>query len=132
MAVSIQVGQPTVKLTDSAVAKLKEMLAQQDDADLCFRVFIKQGGCDGFSYGMAFDSPEADDEVIERGGVRLLVDKTSARLLAGAEIDYVTSVTATGFAIRNPNAVSTCGCGHSFKTAHDSGRAEPCGEENEA
>lgn len=129
---SIQVGQPTVTVTDSAVAKLKEMLEQQDDPNLCFRVFIRQGGCDGFSYGMAFDSPDADDEVIERGGVRLLVDKASGRLLAGAEIDYVTSVTATGFAIRNPNAVSTCGCGHSFKTAHDSGRADPCGEENEA
>ncbi len=129
---SIQVGQPTVTLTDSAVAKLKEMLEQQDDANLCFRVFIRQGGCDGFSYGMAFDAPEADDEVIERGGVRLVVDKASSRLLAGAEIDYVTSVTATGFAIRNPNAVSTCGCGHSFKTADDSGRAEPCGEEDEA
>lgn len=132
MSVSIQVGRPTVTLTDSAVVKLKEMLEQQDDASLCFRVFIKQGGCDGFSYGMAFDSPEADDEIIERGGVRLLVDKTSSRLLAGAEIDYVTSVTATGFAIRNPNAVSTCGCGHSFKTADDTGHAEPCGEEDKA
>jgi iron-sulfur cluster assembly protein len=132
IVVSIQVGRPTVTVTDSAVAKLKEMLEQQEDANLCFRVFIRQGGCDGFSYGMAFDAPDADDEVIERGGVRLLVDKASSRLLAGAEIDYVTSVTATGFAIRNPNAVSTCGCGHSFKTAEDSGRAEPCGEENEA
>jgi iron-sulfur cluster assembly accessory protein len=55
------------------------------------------------------DSPEVDDEIIERGGVGLLVDKTSARLLGGAEIDYVSSVTATGFAIRNPNAISTCG-----------------------
>ncbi len=129
---SIQVGRPTVTVTDSAVAKLKEMLDQQNDASLCFRVFIKQGGCDGFSYGMAFDSAEADDEVIERGGVRLVVDKVSLRLLAGAEIDYVTSVTATGFAIRNPNAVSTCGCGHSFKTAEDAGHAEPCGEEDKA
>ncbi len=130
--VSIEVGRPTLSLTDSAVVKLKEMLEEQDDANLCFRVFIKQGGCDGFSYGMAFDSPEADDEVIERGGVRVLVDKASSRVLAGAEIDYVTSVTATGFAIRNPNAVSTCGCGHSFKTAEDAGQAEPCGEEDKA
>jgi iron-sulfur cluster assembly protein len=132
ISVSIQVSRPAVTVTDSAVAKLKEMLEQQDDANLCFRVFIKQGGCDGFSYGMAFDSPEADDEIIERGGVRLVVDKASSRLLAGAEIDYVTSVTATGFAIRNPNAVSTCGCGHSFKTADDTGHAEPCGEEDKA
>jgi iron-sulfur cluster assembly protein len=120
-----------VTLTDGAVAKLKEMLAEQDDPNICFRVFIQPGGCDGFSYGMAFDSPDADDEVIERGGVRLLVDKSSSRLLRGAEIDYVNSVTATGFAIRNPNAVSTCGCGHSFKTAQDAGHAEPCGEEEE-
>jgi iron-sulfur cluster assembly protein len=129
--VSIDVGRPTVIVTDSAVAKLKEMLAEQNDSNLCFRVFIQQGGCDGFSYGMAFDSPDADDEVIERSGVRLLVDKTSSRLLRGAEIDYVSSVTATGFAIRNPNAVSTCGCGHSFKTAEDQGQAEPCGEEDQ-
>lgn len=129
---SIDLGRPTVNLTEAAVAKLKEMLAEQNDPDLCFRVFIQQGGCDGFSYGMTFDSPDAEDEVIERGGVRLLVDKTSSRLLRGAEIDYVSSVTATGFAIRNPNAVSTCGCGHSFKTAEEHGHAEPCGEEGEA
>jgi iron-sulfur cluster assembly protein len=130
--VSIEVGRPAINLTDSAVAKLKEMLAEQDDPNLCFRVFIKPGGCDGFSYGMAFDAPEADDEMIERGGVRLLVDQQSSRLLRGAEIDYVTSVTATGFAIRNPNAVSTCGCGHSFKTADDPGHADPCGEDDKA
>lgn len=129
---SIEVGRPAINLTDNAVAKLKEMLSEQDDPNLCFRVFIKPGGCDGFSYGMAFDSPEADDEMIERGGVRLLVDQQSSRLLRGAEIDYVTSVTATGFAIRNPNAVSTCGCGHSFKTADDPGHADPCGEDDKA
>ena len=129
---SVEGGRPTINVTDSAVDKLKEMLAEQDDPDLSFRVFIQTGGCDGYSYGMTFDSPEVDDEVIERGGVRLLVDKTSARLLGGTEIDYVSSVTATGFAIRNPNAISTCGCGHSFKTAADAWHAEPCGEEDDA
>ncbi|HLJ59757.1 MAG TPA: iron-sulfur cluster insertion protein ErpA [bacterium] len=129
---SVEVGRPTINVTDSAVAKLKEMLAEQDDPNLCFRVFIQPGGCDGYSYRMTFDSREADDEVVERGGVRLLVDKMSARLLGGAEIDYVSSATATGFAIRNPNAVSTCGCGHSFKTVEDAGHAEPCGEEDNA
>jgi iron-sulfur cluster assembly protein len=119
-----------ITLTDQAVTKLKELLAQQDDPSVCFRVFITQGGCDGFSYGMAFDSaPDTEDEVIERGGVRLVVDRMSSRFLEGAEIDYVTSVTATGFAIRNPNAVSTCGCGHSFKTREDAGAPQPCGEE---
>ncbi len=65
---SIEVGRPTISVTDSAVAKLKEMLAEQDDPNLCFRVFIQPGGCDGFSYGMTFDSLEADDEVIEGAG----------------------------------------------------------------
>jgi iron-sulfur cluster assembly protein len=119
-----------ITLTDQAITKLKELLAQQDDPALCFRVFITQGGCDGFSYGMTFDaSPEVDDEVVERSGVRVLVDKASSPLLHGAEIDYVSSVTATGFAIRNPNAVSTCGCGHSFKTREQQGAPEPCGKE---
>ena len=119
-----------ITLTDQAVVKLKELLAQQNDPALCFRVFITKGGCDGFSYGMTFDaSADPEDEVLERGGVRLLVDKMSSRFLEGAEIDYVSSVTATGFAIRNPNAVSTCGCGHSFKTREDVGEAQPCGKE---
>jgi len=122
-----------ITLTEQAISKLKELLAEQNDPSLCFRVFITKGGCDGFSYGMTFDAaPEADDEVIERGGIRVLVDKASSQMLRGAVIDYVSSVTATGFAIRNPNAVSTCGCGHSFKTREDQGRPEPCGEETKA
>ena len=78
---SVEVRRQTIKVTDSAVAKLREMLAEQDDPNLCFRVFIQRGGCDGYSYGMTFDSPEVDDEVIKEGGVRLLIDKTSAQLL---------------------------------------------------
>ena len=89
---SVEVGRPTIRLTDNAVAKLKEMLAEQEDTKLCLRVFIQSGGCDGYSYGMTFDSPEASDEVIEKGGVRLLVDAASSRFLRGSEIDYVTSV----------------------------------------
>lgn len=118
-----------ITLTDQAVVKLKELLAQENDPEVCLRVFVRSGGCDGFSYGMTFASDaEEGDQVIERSGVRVLVDKNSEPLLRGAEIDYVTSVTATGFAIRNPNAVSTCGCGHSFKTREEAGVPEPCGE----
>jgi len=121
-----------ITLTGQAVAKLKEMLAEQSDPNLYLRVFITRGGCDGYSYGMTFDNaPDAADQVVEQGGVRVLVDRASSPLLAGAEIDYVTSVTATGFAIRNPNAVSTCGCGHSFHTREDAGAPDPCGENPE-
>ncbi len=122
-----------ITLTDQAITKLRELLSEQNDPSLCFRVFITKGGCDGFSYGMTFDAnQDAEDDVVERGGVRVLVDRASSRVLSGAEIDYVTSVTATGFAIKNPNAVSTCGCGHSFKTRDDAGEPQPCGEEAEA
>ena len=122
-----------ITLTDRAVTKVKELLAEQNDEKLALRVFITQGGCDGYSYGMTFDdAQDAEDQIFERGGVRVLVDKTSSRLLAGAEIDYVTSVTSQGFAIRNPNAVSTCGCGHSFHTHEDAGAPEECGQESEA
>src|SRR5579875_2423990 len=113
-----------ITVTEQAVAKLKELLAEQDDPNLCFRIFVTRGGCDGFSYGMTFDSsPEADDYVVEQGGVRLLV---------GAKIDYVSTVTAAGFTIYNPNAVSTCGCGHSFRTRDDAGAPDPCGEAPES
>jgi iron-sulfur cluster assembly protein len=122
-----------ITLTDRAVTKVKELLAEQNDPKLSLRVFITQGGCDGYSYGMTFDeSQDAEDQVLERGGARVLVDKASSRLLEGAEIDYVTSVTAQGFAIRNPNAVSTCGCGHSFHTREEAGAPQECGQETEA
>jgi iron-sulfur cluster assembly protein len=122
-----------ITLTDRAVTKVKELLAEQADPKLALRVFITQGGCDGYSYGMTFDeSQDAEDQVFERDGVRVVVDKASSRLLAGSEIDYVSSVTAQGFAIRNPNAVSTCGCGHSFHTREEAGAPEECGQEQES
>lgn len=122
-----------ITITDRAVTKVKELLAEQNDPKLALRVFITQGGCDGYSYGMTFDdAQDVEDQVFERGGVRVLVDKMSSRMLAGSEIDYVSSVTAQGFAIRNPNAVSTCGCGHSFHTREEAGAPEECGEKSEA
>ncbi|HET7263584.1 MAG TPA: iron-sulfur cluster insertion protein ErpA [bacterium] len=122
-----------ITLTDRAVTKVKELLAEQSDPKLCLRVFITQGGCDGYSYGMTFDeAQDVEDQIFERGGVKVLVDRASSRLLEGSEIDYVTSVTAQGFAIRNPNAVSTCGCGHSFHTREEAGAPQECGEETEA
>ena len=117
-----------ITVTDQAVSKLKELLAEQEESNVCLRVFITKGGCDGFSYGMTFDSaPEADDQVIDRGGVRVLVDKVSSRLLDGAEIDYVDALMGGGFTIHNPNAVRTCSCGHSFQTADGAGEARACG-----
>jgi iron-sulfur cluster assembly protein len=117
-----------ITVTAQAAAKIRDLLAEQEDAELCLRLSVDKGGCEGYSYGMAFDQgPAVDDVVVEAHGVRVLLDTTAARVLAGAQVDYVNTVMGQGFAVRNPNAVSTCGCGHSFKTADDAGAAEPCG-----
>lgn len=117
-----------IPVTEQAGAKIRDLLAEQEDAELCLRIFVDKGGCEAYSYGMAFDQgPAEGDRVIEAHGVRVLLDSLAARLLDGAQVDPVNTVTGQGFAVRNPNAVSTCGCGHSFKTANDAGAADPCG-----
>jgi len=119
-----------ITITDAATVKLRELITSQAQPDLYLRLFIAPGGCEGFSYGMAFDTERReDDQIIERGGVRLLVDAMSRPYLAGAQIDYITSQMGEGFTVRNPNAVATCGCGHSFRTKHDAGQPQPCGAE---
>ena len=116
-----------ITITDQAATKLKELLETQEQPDLYLRLFIQPGGCEGFSYGMGFDAERRDDDqIFERGGVKVLVDAASLQYLSGAQIDYAKSTFGEGFTVRNPNAVSTCGCGHSFKTRHDAGHAEPC------
>lgn len=116
-----------ITITDQAAAKLKELITTQEQPDLYLRLYIQPGGCEGFSYGMAFDTEQQQgDQVIEREGVRVLVDAVSGTYLRGAQIDYTRSTMGEGFTVRNPNAVSTCGCGHSFKTRDDAGHAEPC------
>ncbi len=122
-----------ITISDVAAAKLRELLTGQEQPDLYLRLFIAPGGCEGFSYGMAFDTERHDDdEVTERGGVRVLVDAASSPYLSGAQIDYLKSQLGEGFTVRNPNAISTCGCGHSFRTRHDAGQAQPCGCDTDA
>lgn len=119
-----------ITISEVAAVKLRDLLQTQEEPSLALRLFITQGGCEGFSYGMAFETGQKEgDQVIERGGVRVLVDPTSYQVLNGAQIDYMKSQMGEGFTVRNPNAVSTCGCGHSFKTRHDAGHPEPCGDE---
>ena len=106
-------------LTDNATKKLAEIMAQQTEPVAGLRVFIQKGGCSGYSYGMALAAQaEAGDWVGEFGSVKVLVDPESARLLSGVSIDYVESLQGSGFAIHNPNAVRSCGCGNSFETEH--------------
>jgi iron-sulfur cluster assembly protein len=118
---------PIVSLTERATDKLREIIAKQDRAGLALRVYVTPGGCSGFSYGMTFaDGTEEDDTIVETQGVRVVVDPMSAMYIKGSEIDFVDALMGGGFALRNPNAVSSCGCGQSFRTAEQSGTAKAC------
>ena len=102
-------------LTDSAVAKVKSLLATEGDDDLGLRVAVRPGGCSGFSYEMFFDSDvEEEDTVIDFNGLRVLVDSQSAKRITGATLDYREGLMEAGFSIDNPNVTRSCGCGNSF------------------
>lgn len=105
-----------ITLTDTAASKVKELLDAEGAADLALRVAVRPGGCSGFSYEMFFDGDIAtDDELVSYGeAVRVVVDPASAQLLLGATLDYKDGLDQSGFAITNPNASRTCGCGQSF------------------
>jgi len=103
-----------VTITEIAEKKIKELLAEEGDAR-GLRIYIKGGGCSGYSYGMALESAIGEeDTVVEQGGIQVIVDPQSAPLLQGAEIDYKDELMGAGFAIKNPQAKTTCGCGSSF------------------
>lgn len=115
----------TISMTPAAVGQLKRFLEEQGTPDFGLRVFVSPGGCSGLQYGMTIDeSAEDGDEVIESEGVRVLVDNFSAMYLQGAEIDYTLM---GGFLVRNPNAVASCACGHSFDAGANEGTARGCG-----
>jgi iron-sulfur cluster insertion protein len=104
-----------IVLTDSAINKVLELIAEEGNPELKLRVFVTGGGCSGFQYGFTFEeSSNEDDAQLEKGGVTLLVDPMSYQYLVGAEIDYSEGLEGAQFVIRNPNATSTCGCGSSF------------------
>jgi iron-sulfur cluster insertion protein len=101
--------------TDSAARKVKELIEEEGNPELKLRVFVSGGGCSGFQYGFTFDEVQnEDDTVMQKEGVTLLIDPMSLQYLTGAEIDYSEGLEGAQFVIRNPNAVTTCGCGSSF------------------
>ena len=104
-----------IALTDNAAVKVKELVDAEGEQGLALRVAVRPGGCSGFSYEMFFDTDvAADDITADYGGVRVVVDPSSAQLLTGATLDYKDGLQQAGFAIDNPNAQRTCGCGQSF------------------
>src|SRR5512138_1162957 len=113
-----------ITLTANAATKVKGILEQEKEnlPNGALRIYVQGGGCSGFQYGMVLDEVADGDEVIEaEGGVRVIVDPMSLRYLEGAEVDYKEDLMGGGFAIKNPNAKSTCGCGHSFQTEEGGG-----------
>ena len=101
--------------TESAASKVKELMVAEGNEALMLRVYVQGGGCSGFQYGFTFDEAAQDgDTIVEKNGVKLLVDPMSFQYLTGAEIDYVENLQGAQFVIRNPNASTTCGCGSSF------------------
>jgi iron-sulfur cluster assembly accessory protein len=123
----ITANQQIVTLTAKASEMVQGILAKEDNEKLGLRVYVAGGGCSGLQYGMALDEVMEDDTVVSYEGIRVLVDAESLRFIDGAEIDYVDSLMGAGFTVNNPNAVSSCGCGHSFQTAEESGAARGCG-----
>jgi len=107
----------SLTVTPGAAEKIKELMAEEPDAgSMVLRVAIQGGGCSGFQYGLGFDSAAAEgDHEIELEGVRVVVDPFSVPYLQGATIDFLNGLQESGFKIDNPNAASSCGCGHSFQ-----------------
>jgi iron-sulfur cluster assembly protein len=107
-----------ITLTASAADKLSGIMTQKGVMEThALRVFVKGGGCGGMQYGMTFDTPREGDEIYDQHGLRMVIDPTSLFYIDGASIDYIDNLMGGGFHIENPQAVSSCGCGSSFRTA---------------
>jgi len=104
-----------LELTESAVGKIRDLIAEENNPNLKLRIFVQGGGCSGMSYGFTFDEiANEDDFDLDINGVHLLVDSMSSQYLQGAKINYKEDLMGSQFAIENPNAQTTCGCGSSF------------------
>ena len=118
---------PLVVLSDAAAIHLRELIAEEKDPAVGLRVYVQSGGCSGYRYGMMLeDQPTPEDVTVESQGVKVYVDAQSTKLITGAEIDYLDTLMGAGFTVNNPNAVSGCGCGSSFRTEESAGSPGGC------
>lgn len=118
---------PTVILTEAAAYEVKDMLKANEMPDGYLKIKVNGGGCTGLTYGMgAEEAPGENDEVLEYFGLKVLVDKEDAPVLNGTTIDFKQSLMGGGFQIDDPNAIASCGCGSSFRTAKVAGNPENC------
>ncbi|MBS4190700.1 iron-sulfur cluster assembly accessory protein [Bacillus sp. FJAT-49705] len=116
-----------VFISEAAALQIKEMMKANEEENALLRVSVKGGGCSGLSYGMGFaHEVEENDTQFEQHGIQILVNKEDAPILQGTKIDYKQSMMGGGFTIDNPNAIASCGCGSSFRTAKNTGTPEEC------
>ena len=106
---------PLITVTEAAAAELQRAMEAQDKQDMALRIAVLPGGCAGMQYGLSLDSEEQPgDEEFVSGGIRLVVGRQDLPMVAGMQVDYVQSVSGSGFKVENPNASESCGCGSSF------------------
>jgi iron-sulfur cluster insertion protein len=104
-----------INISESALNKIADLLAEENNPNVKLRTFVQGGGCSGFSYGFTLDEEQNEDDfVVDKEGIVILVDSMSMQYLQGANIDYKDDLSGSQFVISNPNAQSTCGCGSSF------------------
>lgn len=116
-----------VTITEAAALHIKDMMKEHEEENAFLRVGVKGGGCSGLSYGMGFEHEKSEsDSVFDQHGITVLVDKESLDIMNGTVIDYKQSMLGGGFTIDNPNAIASCGCGSSFRTATNAGKPEEC------
>ena len=121
------ISEPLVVLSDAAAGKLQELVTAEQNPNMGLRVYVYSGGCSGFRYGMMLeDQPSSEDVTVESRGIKVYVDRNSTQYLSGSEIDYLDTLMGAGFTVNNPNAVSACGCGSSFRTADSEGAPGAC------
>jgi len=119
---------PSLTLTEKALERAKVILQKPENQGKALRIFVLGGGCAGLNYGMAIGFVKEDDYVLESDGCRIVVDPKSMQYLSGMQVDYYESIQSSGFKFNNPNAIASCGCGLSFKTAFKSDiqKPQPC------
>ena len=120
-------SEPLVVLSEAAAGKLQALVEAEQNPQMGLRVYVYSGGCSGFRYGMMLeDQPSSEDITVESRGIKVYVDRNSTQYLGGAEIDYLDTLMGAGFTVNNPNAVSACGCGSSFRTSDSEGSPGGC------
>jgi iron-sulfur cluster assembly protein len=122
---SIQAAPPTLDLTPKALERVKMILQKPENDGKALRIFVFGGGCAGLNYGMALGFVKPDDFILESETHKIVVDPKSMSFLNGMQVDYYESIQSSGFKFNNPNAIASCGCGLSFKTAQKTEMRKP-------